>query len=146
MDAISAGVLLGWLTEAQEKGVISKEQLGAEVAFDHVDGYLKVLENLVRQPNDLYRLLARGTYQAAQSLGGREYALTLGKNEMAGYHTGYANILGLSFWARHSHLDNAGYSIDQKAARFNYSKEHTKKLDRETLARMTVSYLSKAGI
>jgi len=232
MDAISAGVLLGWLTEAQEKGVISKEQLGTEVAFDHVDGYLKVLENLVRQPNDLYRLLARGAYHAAQSLGGREYALTLGKNEMAGYHTGYANILGLSFGARHSHLDNAGYAIDQKAARFKYSEEQivreliaeekwrnvlnslciclfakeiytrenvsdalacvgiktggedldrlgdeifriknevkiklgfvpkdvyvaerffetqalTKKLDRETLARMTVSYLSKTGI
>lgn len=123
MDAISAGVLLGWLTEAQEKGVVSKEELGVELAFDHVDGYLKVLECLVSQPNDLYRLLARGTYHAAEILGGREYALTLGKNEMAGYHTGYANVLGLSFGARHSHLDNAGYSIDQKAARFNYSEE-----------------------
>lgn len=123
MDAITVGVLLGWLTEAQEKGVISKEEFGVELAFNNVDGYLKVLEYLVSQPNDLYRMLARGTYHAAEILGGREYALTLGKNEMAGYHTGYANVLGLSFGARHSHLDNAGYSIDQKAARFNYSEE-----------------------
>lgn len=122
-DAISAGVLLGWLTEAQEKGVISKEDLGVELAYDHVDGYLTVLQNLVQQPNELYRTLSLGTSRAAEKLGGGEYALTLGKNEIAGYHTGYANILGLSYGARHSHLDNAGYSIDQKAARFNYSEE-----------------------
>jgi len=123
LDAISAGVLLGWLTDAQNQGIISKEELGTELAFDHVEGYLKVLDNLVLQPNDLYRTLSGGTYRAAEKLGGREYAVTLGKNEIAGYHTGYANILGLSFGARHSHLDNGGYSVDQKAARFHYSDE-----------------------
>lgn len=123
MDAISAGVLLGWLTEAQEKGLVSKEDLGAELSFDHVEGYLIVLENLVRQPSELYRCLARGATRAARDLGGQDYALTLGRHEMPGYHTGYANLLGLFFGARHSHLDNAGYSIDQKAARFHYSDE-----------------------
>ena len=33
---------------------------------------------------------------------------------MAGYHTGPAAHIGLLVGARHSHLDNGGYSIDQK--------------------------------
>ena len=33
---------------------------------------------------------------------------------MAGYHTGPAGYIGYSIGARHSHLDNAGYSVDQK--------------------------------
>ncbi|MCL6639261.1 MAG: aldehyde:ferredoxin oxidoreductase, partial [Firmicutes bacterium] len=72
LDAISAGVLLGWLTEAQQKGVVSVEEVGVELAYDHAEGYLRVLENLVLQPNGLYRTLARGTYAAAETLGGRE--------------------------------------------------------------------------
>lgn len=123
MDAISAGVLLAWLTEAQEKGIISSEELGTKLSFNSTEGYLKVLENIVSQPNELYQLLAHGTDHAARALGGREYTLAPGKLEIAGYHTGYANLIGLSYGARHSHLDNGGYSIDQKAIRFNYSDE-----------------------
>ncbi|GAH95429.1 unnamed protein product [marine sediment metagenome] len=33
---------------------------------------------------------------------------------MAGYHTGPAAHIGLLVGARHSHLDNGGYSVDQK--------------------------------
>jgi aldehyde:ferredoxin oxidoreductase len=32
---------------------------------------------------------------------------------MTGYHTGYGAALGQAVGARHSHLDNAGYSLDQ---------------------------------
>jgi len=123
MDAISAGVLLAWLTEAQEQGLVTEKELGVKLSFGSTDQYLKVLDQIIKQPNELYRLLARGTYHTAEVLGGRAYALAPGKLEMAGYHTGYANLVGLSLGARHSHLDNAGYSIDQKAARFNYSHD-----------------------
>jgi len=34
---------------------------------------------------------------------------------MPGYHTGPAAYIGVLAGARHSHLDNAGYSVDQKA-------------------------------
>jgi len=125
MDAMSAGVILAWLTEAYQKGLVTKEDLGVEPAFNDETSYLKILDNIVRQPNDLYRLLARGTSRAAQELGGQEYALTLANNEMAGYHTGHANLLGLAFGARHSHLDNAGYSVDQKALKNNFSQEQS---------------------
>ncbi|HOX28651.1 MAG TPA: aldehyde ferredoxin oxidoreductase C-terminal domain-containing protein, partial [bacterium] len=51
---------------------------------------------------------------ASAIYGGSEFALSYGGNEMAGYHTGPAAHLGLLLGARHSHLDNAGYSVDQK--------------------------------
>jgi aldehyde:ferredoxin oxidoreductase len=48
--------------------------------------------------------------------------LTFGKNEMPGYHTGYGSVVGFSVSARHSHLTNAGYSVDQTMKEFNKEK------------------------
>jgi aldehyde:ferredoxin oxidoreductase len=58
--------------------------------------------------------LAQGVDYAASRYGGVDFALALGKNEMPGYHTGPGAHVGVLVGARHSHLDNAGYSIDQK--------------------------------
>jgi len=58
--------------------------------------------------------LAKGVELAATKYGGLDFALSYGKNEMPGYHTGPGSHLGFFLGARHSHLDNAGYSIDQK--------------------------------
>jgi aldehyde:ferredoxin oxidoreductase len=70
---------------------------------------------MVRAPNEFYASLARGAEYAAAKYGGLEYAMTLGGNEVSGYHTGPASIVGQLVGVRHSHLDNAGYGIDQKA-------------------------------
>lgn len=113
LDAISTGVALGWVTEAFARGLISREQLGIEVAFDDPAGYLHVIDALVKGENEFYRTLARGTRAAAETYGGADFAMTLAGNEIAGYHTGYGAILGQLTGARHSHLDNAGYSFDQ---------------------------------
>ncbi len=51
---------------------------------------------------------------ASSRYGGEDYALARGGNEMPGYHTGPATYIGVMTGARHSHLDNAGYSVDQK--------------------------------
>lgn len=115
LDAMSAGVILAWATEALERGNIStKETLGVALAWGHYPGYLKAVRHIVEQPNHFYRALARGVERAASLYGGREFALSLGGNEMPGYHTGPAAHLGVLIGARHSHLDNAGYSLDQK--------------------------------
>jgi aldehyde:ferredoxin oxidoreductase len=68
----------------------------------------------VEQPNNFYKCLARGVEEASTIYGGKEFALAFGKNEMPGYHTGPGGYLGYLIGARHSHLDSAGYSIDQK--------------------------------
>jgi len=113
LDAISSGVIMGWVTEALARGLISREELQADLAFGEVRGYLEFLDRLMEQPNDLYRLLGRGLQHTVRCLGGEDFACLHGGLEMAGYHTGYGALLGHSLGARHSHLCNAGYSFDQ---------------------------------
>ena len=116
LDVMSAGVVLSWATEALEKGLITeKETMGVPLQWDGVEGYAKALNLMVRAPNEFYASLARGAEYAAAKYGGLEYAMTLGGNEVSGYHTGPASIVGQLVGVRHSHLDNAGYGIDQKA-------------------------------
>jgi aldehyde:ferredoxin oxidoreductase len=114
VDVISAGNVLGWTAEAYEKGLVSAEDLGVELRFGEAEGFRKVLENIVKGKNELYRDLAKGVYFAGKKYGGFEFAMNLGKNEMPGYYTGYSFLIGITVGARHSHLDNAGYSHDQE--------------------------------
>lgn len=130
LDAISAGVALAWVTEAYNNGLVDEHTLGTKVAFDETSGYIEVLKSLVYPPNSFYATLAEGTEAAAEKYGGLDYALTLAKTEIAGYHTGHANVLGQAVGARHSHLDNAGYSVDQK----NKAQDDPEKLVNDIIA------------
>ncbi len=118
LDVMSAGVVLSWATEALEKGLItSKETHDVTLQWNGVDGYTRALENIVKAPNEFYGALARGVDYAAKKYGGLDYAMALGGNEVSGYHTGPASIVGQLVGVRHSHLDNAGYAVDQKAVK-----------------------------
>jgi len=124
LDAMSAGVVLGWATEAYERDLITpQETLGMPLQWNNVKSYLKALENIVKAPNEFYAALGNGVDFASRRYGGREFAMALGGNEVSGYHTGPASIVGQLVGVRHSHLDNAGYSIDQKAAKKQMSLE-----------------------
>jgi aldehyde:ferredoxin oxidoreductase len=115
LDAMSTGVVLAWATEAYSRGLITKEDLaGVELRWGDYEAYIQAVRNIVEQPTELYRAMARGVAYAAEKYGGKDFALAFGGNEMAGYHTGPAAYLNYSFGARHSHLDSAGYSLDQK--------------------------------
>ncbi|MEM3563361.1 MAG: aldehyde ferredoxin oxidoreductase family protein [Candidatus Jordarchaeaceae archaeon] len=116
LDAISTGVILAWATEAVQKELVTKEEtLGLEPKWGDYKTYLKMIELIVEQPNQFYKHLAKGVERAAEKYGGAEFALAMGGNEPAGYHTGPAGYAGFYTGARHSHLDSAGYGIDQKA-------------------------------
>lgn len=116
LDVMSAGVALAWATEAQARGLLSTADTdGLELAWGRPEPYVEALQRIVSQPTDLYRALARGVDHAASVYGGQDFALAHGGNEMAGYHTGPACHVGYLVGARHSHLDGAGYSLDQKA-------------------------------
>ena len=115
LDAMSAGVCLAWATEAMEKGLVTMAETdGLQLAFGQADGYMQGVEKITSQPNEFWNTLAHGVDAAAARYGGAEFAMAFGGNEMPGYHTGPAGYLGFLLGARHSHLDNAGYSIDQK--------------------------------
>jgi aldehyde:ferredoxin oxidoreductase len=116
LDAMSTGVVLSWATEAQEMGLVTQnETLGLALKFGNEPAYLKAIEYIVKQPNEFYSALARGVDFASKRYGGEDYALAFGGNEMPGYHTGPVSHVGYLTGSRHSHLDAAGYSVDQAA-------------------------------
>jgi len=115
LDAMSTGVILAWITEAFSKQLISeKETSGLTPDWNNYDTYILMIDNMVEPVNEFYKALGKGVMNAASLYGGMEYALSFAGNEMPGYHTGPGSHLGYMIGARHSHLDNAGYSIDQK--------------------------------
>lgn len=116
LDVMSMGVTLAWATEALQRGLISTHETdGLALDWGNYATYIEAAERIVSQPNDFYRALARGAEHAASIYGGSDFALTFGGNEMPGYHTGPGCHLGYLTGARHSHLDSAGYGLDQKA-------------------------------
>jgi aldehyde:ferredoxin oxidoreductase len=115
LDAMSTGVVLAWATEARERGLISeKETMGTKLGWGDSNAYIEAVGHILKQPNQFYKALCRGVEHAASLYGGKDFALALGTNEMPGYHTGPGAHIGVLIGTRHSHLDNAGYSIDQK--------------------------------
>jgi len=114
LDAITTGVVLSWATEAYEKKIITNiDTFGIEFKFGDLKCYLNAVDKIISQPNDFYIALGKGVAHASEKYGGKEFALSFGKNEMAGYHSGVGAYIGFTIGARHSHLDNAGYSLDQ---------------------------------
>ncbi|MBN1994388.1 MAG: aldehyde ferredoxin oxidoreductase family protein [Anaerolineae bacterium] len=115
LDVMSTGVVLAWATEALERGLISTQETGGlALAWGNYPVYIEAIKRIVTQPNDFYRALARGVEYASSVYGGQEYALAFGGNEMPGYHTGPGCHAGYLTGARHSHLDSAGYGLDQQ--------------------------------
>lgn len=116
LDVMSTGVVLAWATEAMERGLISSQETdGLFLSWGNASTYIQAIQRIVTQPTDFYRALAHGVDYAASLFGGTDFALSFGGNEMPGYHTGPGSHIGYLSGARHSHLDSAGYSLDQKA-------------------------------
>ena len=113
LDAMSTGVVLGWATEAYMGKLVADSDTIVPLEFGNAQNYIKAIEYLANKENDFYKALSKGCYEASQKYGGQDYAMTFAKNEMPGYHTGYGALVGAVVGARHSHLCNAGYSIDQ---------------------------------
>lgn len=113
LDVMSAGVALAWATEALEKGVITENETIASLKFGNDKGYKEAMKHLAFGTNEFYRLLSQGTMKAVEKYGGADFACVLGQ-EMAGYATGEVFFTSQALGLRHSHLDSAGYSYDQK--------------------------------
>jgi len=115
MDTISCGTALAWATEAMERGAVKAEQFGGiNLRWGDAERYAQAIAAIVRGDSELGRWLGRGEAAAAQHFGGQDYLAAVGGQGIAGYWTGYGHVMGHLLGARHSHLDNAGYGIDQK--------------------------------
>ena len=118
LDAMSTGVCLGWATEALDRGFISLDDTLVELKFGETMNYLEAIRHLSAGINKFYRRLGKGSRYAASRYGGEDFAMHIAGNEMAGYHTGYGSLVGAAVGARHSHLCNGGYSIDQSTEKY----------------------------
>ena len=124
LDIMSTGGVLAWATESYERDLITPpDTLGIALRWGDTNSYLKMIDKIVEMPNKFYQTLAKGAVAAAAEYGGEDFAMSLGGLEIAGYHTGPASIVGQMVGVRHSHLDNGGYSIDQKAASKQLTEE-----------------------
>ena len=119
LDAMSTGVCLGWATDAYENGYIGAEDTLVKLEFGNAINYIEAIKHLSDGTNLFYRNLGKGSRHAASIYGGEEFAMHVGGNEMAGYHTGYGSLIGAAVGARHSHLCNGGYSFDQASTEFD---------------------------
>lgn len=113
LDAITTGIALGWATECYSRGLINPDETLMPLEFGILPNYMAAVRYLAEGKNDFYKALGKGVDYASNKYGGEEFACHLGKNEMAGYHTGYGSVVGSAVGSRHSHLDNGGYSFDQ---------------------------------
>ncbi len=141
LDAMSTGVCLAWATEALKRGLINESNTIVKLEFGDVDNYIRAIEYIYEQPNEFYKILAQGVEKASDVYGGKEFALSFGGNEMPGYHAGYATHIGYLIGLRHSHLDNAGYSLDQKIDSYPEPEEIVDELVREECWRQVLSSL-----
>lgn len=115
MDTISCGTALAWATEAMERGLVRPEQLGGvSLRFGDAEGYARAIASIARRDSELGHWLGEGEVAAARHYGGQDFVAAVGGQGIAGYWTGYGHVVGHLLGARHSHLDNAGYALDQK--------------------------------
>jgi aldehyde:ferredoxin oxidoreductase len=115
MDTISCGTALAWATEALERGLIEPTQFeDIDLRWGDADRYARAIEAIARRKSEVAHWLGEGEVAAARHFGGEDFVAAVGGQGIAGYWTGYAHVLGHLLGARHSHLDNAGYAIDQK--------------------------------
>jgi aldehyde:ferredoxin oxidoreductase len=113
LDAVSCGICLAYATECFQKGIVTKNETITELGFGNKEGYLEAIKYMAAKTNDFYDALSDGVYCASNKYGGKEFAVSVARNEMPAYHTGYGAVVGYACGARHSHLCNGGYSYDQ---------------------------------
>ncbi len=140
LDAMSAGVALGWATEALSKGLISEKDTLVPLNFGDQQGYLQAIENIGLAVNEFYKALSQGVAYASSKYGGEDFAIAIAGNETSGYHTGYGSLVGAAVGARHSHLCNGGYSIDQSKEKLT-NEQIAKKLYSEEVERCLLNSL-----
>ena len=138
LDAISTGIALGWATEAYKRGYITIDDTLMPFEFGVLPNYMAAVHYIATGKNEFYKVLGRGVEFASKKYGGQEFACHLGGNEMPGYHTGYGSVVGFAVGSRHSHLDNAGYSVDQAKVR---EEDIVKKIFDEELERNILTSL-----
>ena len=114
-DAISIGVTLGWAADAYIRGIITdKDTNGLAISFGDASAFYETLQRCAKGENEFFSSLEKGSAYCSKKYGGEEFAIQYGGVEPGGYLTGENFIITSLLGVRHSHLDDFGYSLDQK--------------------------------
>ncbi|MEM1550410.1 MAG: aldehyde ferredoxin oxidoreductase family protein [Candidatus Bathyarchaeia archaeon] len=133
MDAISAGVIIGFAMDCYEHGILSKDDTGGlDLRFGNAEAMIKVVEMMGRR-DGLGNILAEGVKRAAELIGkgADKFANHIKGVEMTGYDirglktaaVGYA----VSFRGA-DHNRHGAYALDiaGKVNRFKFEKGRSK--------------------
>ena len=114
-DVISMGITLAWASEAYVNGVITdRETSGLPLNFGNANSYFEMMRRCAAGEGEFFRDLELGCARCSKKWGGKDFAIHYGGVEPAGYMTGENFVVSSLLGIRHSHLDDTGYSIDQK--------------------------------
>jgi aldehyde:ferredoxin oxidoreductase len=99
LDTISTGVVIAWLMECYDRGIIGKEDIdGIEATWGNVDAALKLIDKIATR-NGVGNVLAEGVRKAAQEIGrgsGR-YAMEIKGMEIPMHEARAKKGMGLSY-------------------------------------------------
>jgi aldehyde:ferredoxin oxidoreductase len=79
IDTISTGVIIAWLMECYERGIISKDDIdGIDATWGNIDAALKLIEKIANR-HGIGNLLAEGVRRAAKKIGrgSEKYAMEI---------------------------------------------------------------------
>ena len=68
LDAMSAGVVLGWATDAYKAELITEEETLVPLAFGNSASYIEAIRHIAEKTNDFYGHLGKGAHHAAPDL------------------------------------------------------------------------------
>jgi len=98
LDTISAANVIAFAIECFERGVLSKDQIGREIAFGDIASVLYLVRKIAGREG-IGDLLAEGVKVASQRLGqgSERYAIHVKGLEWTGYESRYAPAMMLSY-------------------------------------------------
>ncbi|MCG6894338.1 MAG: aldehyde ferredoxin oxidoreductase family protein [Desulfobacteraceae bacterium] len=98
VDTISAGVVIAWAIECFERGILTEEQIGREIAFSDLDTVVYLLEKIAAR-DGIGDLLAEGVKRAAEKVGNgsADFAIHVKGLEWTGYECRNAPSMMLAY-------------------------------------------------
>jgi aldehyde:ferredoxin oxidoreductase len=98
IDTISAGVVIGWVIECFQKGILTRDEIGREIDFSELDSVVYLLNKIAKREG-IGDLLAEGVKIAAEKTGSgsERFAIHVKGLEWSGYECRNAPSMMLAY-------------------------------------------------
>ncbi|AFZ70865.1 aldehyde:ferredoxin oxidoreductase [Caldisphaera lagunensis DSM 15908] len=129
LDTISLGGVLGWGTEASQKGILNVD--GRKLEWGDVKTYKELVSEIAFRKTELGNILAEGTMHACNKVGGCDFAVNAKGLEVSAYDCHTAPGMALAFSTSPigaHHKDAWVISWEVQNDRFSYDREKAAKV------------------